>query len=133
MVRFMIVFAVSAMSGVSHAADSCAVQAARLISQGQTEELTTWFTAPSVEVARGLKQVALELGRIEEISALDHQSPGSSARTSVVSSRLASTYAFEGSWAKATTEKLGRVEFQASVAAGSSCELLALHVHRYSK
>jgi hypothetical protein len=75
----------------------------------------------------------VSFGRIDEISALAHQSPGSSVRTSIVSSGLPSKYSYGGSWAKATTEKLGRVEFQASVDAGPACKLLALHVHRYFK
>jgi hypothetical protein len=133
MLRMVILFAALAVSCASHAADSCAVQAVHLISQGKTEELTAWFKAPSVEVARGLEKISLDLGHIDEVFALAHQSPGTSVRTSIVSSGLPSKYSFEGSWAMATSEKLGRVEFQASVDAGSSCKLLALHVHKYLK
>ena len=133
MLRKLAVFAAVTLSCAAHAADSCAVQAVSLISQGKTDELQAWFKTPSAEVARGLKQIAVELGRIDGVSALAHQSSGSSIRTSIVSPGLSPKYSFDGSWATATTEKFAHVEFQASVEAGSSCKLLALHVHKYPK
>lgn len=133
MLRKLAAIAVLTLSFAAHAADSCAVQAVRLISQGKTEELQAWFKAPTAEVAQGLRQVAAELGRIDRVSALPHQSTGSSIRTSIASFGLPPKYSFDGSWATAASEKIGRVEFQASVEQGSSCKLLALHVHKYVK
>ena len=129
MYRAALITTALAASCAAHAADSCAVQAASLLSQGKSDELAAWFKAPGPDAARSLTQLAGELGKIDEVSALKQQSAGKSMRKSVTSAGLPSDYAFEGSWAAAMTQKQGRVEFQAAAEPGSACKLLALHVH----
>jgi hypothetical protein len=109
------------------------VQAARLIAQGKTSELSALFKSPSVEIARGLAQLAADLGTIHTVTSLSHQSAGNSIRQSVAIASLPAGYSFDGSWAVATMRNGEQVEIQASAEPGSSCRLLALHVHKYLK
>jgi hypothetical protein len=120
------------VSWASHAADSCALEAARRASQGQFSELAAMFAEPkdSVGLARSLEQLARPLGSIDEVLPLSRQTAGVSARRSVALASLPASYPFEGSWALAITRGGARYEFQASSEPGSSCKLLALHVSR---
>lgn len=133
MIRFLLLLSGLAVSGASHAVDSCAVQATRLMSQGKLSELSSMFTAPGENVARGLVQLASYVGPIEAVLPLSRQTDGTYIRRSVAVASLPSNHKFDGSWAVATTGSGERYEFQASSEPGSSCRLFALHVSKLSK
>jgi|GEM_PF-3799615 len=133
MFRAIVVIVGVMVSCTSYAIESCAVQAARLISQGKTAELSGRFIVPGPEVARGLATLADELGSMGEVSPLPQPSAGKSVRKSVAIPGLPARISFDGSWAAATTRRGERIEFQASSEPGSDCRLLALHVHVFRK
>lgn len=125
---FLLAVAGCAVSIASHASDSCAVQATRLVSQEKWTELSAMFTAPDEGLVRSLAQLASKLGPIDEVRPLPHQTVGVSIQQSVVSATLPASYKFEGSWALALTRRGERYEIQAASEPGSPCRLLALHL-----
>lgn len=126
--HLLLAFAGLATSFAAHAAESCAVQAARLMAQEKFVELSGMFTLPSEGIARDLAQLSVTVGPIEKVLPLARQSAGESVRQTVAVPTLAANYQFDGSWAVATTRNGARFEFQASSESGSPCKLLALHV-----
>lgn len=121
-----------AASGATLAADSCAVQAARLIQQAKLPELSAMFTQPGEDVARRLAGLAGDIDPIEEVLPLSRQTPGVHLRKTVAVASLPSSYQFDGSWALATTRSGARYEVQASSVPGAPCSLLALHLGQLS-
>lgn len=113
------------------AEEACAVRAARLLSQGMSDELATWFVASTPGTARALAQFSDLLGSLEQITAVDRTRTGKFYRRSITSGDLPSSYDYWGTWAEATSHKLGQVRIQASVEVGSDCRLLALHLDQY--
>ncbi|PND38927.1 hypothetical protein C1O66_16270 [Paucibacter aquatile] len=116
----------------SYAADSCALQAAQQLSQGQFNELAAMFAEPKdkVSLARALEDLARPLGSVQEVIPQPRQTAGLSTRQSVAPTALQTSAPFEASWALAITQGGARYELQASSQPGSSCTLLALHVSR---
>ncbi len=117
----------------SLAEESCAVHAARRLSDGKSAELSTWFKEPATDTVTKLKEASEYLGSLDRISPALIQSPGNVTRWSVLSNDLPSRSAFNGSWADAVSSKVGPVQIQASVELGSTCRLLALHIDIQNK
>ena len=130
--RLALVLLMSALALPSRADDACAVRAARLLSQGLSDELATWFVAPPPGTGRALAHLSNLVGRLEQITAVDRAKPGKTFRRSIMSRDLPSTYSYWGSWAEATSQKLGWVQIEASVEIGTDCRLLALHLDQRS-
>lgn len=126
--RLVVLLASLAISSPALADESCATRAARLLAQGQTAELAAWFQGSDASVSQGLVHLAQDLGRLDEVTPLAQLSEGRTRQLKVSAPGLASDYSFQGSWAAARSQHLGRVEVQASVAPGAGCTLLALQV-----
>lgn len=133
MIRTRLAVASLAMAPLaSLAADSCAMQAAHRLSQGQFNDLAAMFAEPkdSVSLARALEDLARPLGSVQELIPQPRQTAGLSARRSVAPTALRASDPFEASWALAINHSGVRYELQASSQPGTSCKLLALHVGR---
>lgn len=115
-------------SPVAFAEDSCAVQAARLMSPDRVKDLAGMFTAPSEAVSRSLAQLVSTVGPIDQVAAASTQPAGRTVRRSVAVSPLPNPYRFEGSWAVAVSKTGVRYVLQASAEPSSRCRLLAVHV-----
>lgn len=111
------------------AAESCAMQAAVLLSQGKQAELATRFKGTDPTVAAGMARLAMDLGRVDSVTPIARLSEGKTSRLAVSAPGLPSSYAFEGTWAAAQSQNLGRIELQAAVVPDGKCTLLSLQVH----
>lgn len=121
------------ISFAANAADSCAVQSARLLSQGKVSDLAKMFAKPGDAVSQSLERIAAEIGSVRKVLPAKHASAGESARQSVAAEGLPASYAFDGSWAVIVTKAGERFQLQASAEPKSSCKLLAIHLDKFSK
>jgi hypothetical protein len=133
MKRFVVLFAGILMSFTANAADSCALQSARLLSKGKLSELALKFAKQNDQVSRSLEQLAAGIGPVKKVSPIKHQSSGESVRQTVAVEGLAASYPVDGSWAEIVTKSGDRFQLQASSEPGFSCKLLALHLDKFSK
>lgn len=121
------------ISFAANAADSCAVQSARLLSQGKVSDLAKMFGNQGDAVSQSLERIAAEIGPVKKVLPAKHASAGESTRQSVAIEGLPASYAFDGSWAVIVTKAGERFQLQASSEPKSFCKLLAIHLDKFSK
>lgn len=122
------------ISFAANAADSCAVQSARLLSQGKVSDLAKMLANQGDDaVSQSLERIAAEISPVKKVLPAKHASAGESTRQSVAIEGLPASYAFDGSWAVIVTKTGERFQLQASSEPKSPCKLLAIHLDKFSK
>lgn len=122
-----------AMAGSAVAAESCAMQAARLLTEHRFAALAGMFAESDERLVPALAQMAAELGPVESLTPLSRQTPVASVRHALALASLPSAYAFAGSWAAISTSSGQGYEVQAASRPGSDCRLLALHLSQLAR
>lgn len=74
--RFVVALLMAIFTPLACADEPCAVRAARLLSQGMSDELATWFVDPTPGTARALAYFSDLLGSLEQITAVDRSRTG---------------------------------------------------------
>lgn len=111
------------LSMPARAEESCGLRAARLLSAGQSEELSALF-AGQPGLTQALKQLADRAGALTELQ--EARSPRFKLHQRLSVGQAAGPY--QGSWVNARSERLGEIQLHIAQQPGGSCALLALHL-----
>lgn len=105
------------------AAESCAIHASKLLSEGKSEQLSAMFKRPPV-FEQELKELSAKVGTLSAIEQVTGPRFKQNKRLNV--GKTLGEYA--GSWVNANSELLGPIQLHVAQSSPIKCELLALYV-----
>lgn len=108
---------------VLYAAESCAIQSSRLLSEGKSEQLSAMFEANPVS-ATELKRLSAQVGTLSALEQVTGPRFALHKRLSV--GKMAGEYV--GAWVNANSEFLGPIQLHVAQSSARECVLLALSV-----
>ena len=121
--KLLVTLSVLSAPFVVCAAESCAVQSSKLLSEGKSEQLSAKFKGQLVRASQ-LEELSKKVGTLTAIEPATGPGFKQHKRLSVGTT----SGKFEGSWVSAQSEILGSIQNQVYMSSSSRCELTALHV-----